>query len=162
MRKLIIFITSLVLFIGACTQNPDVQADVDAIKKLHNELTAASSNLDIDGVLALWTDDGIEMPPKISPFIGKERIRARLQFFNDVSLENLSVEIEEIKVSGDWAFIRQTFKGTWIPKDGSEPTYENSKEIMILNKQTDGSWKIARYIWNSNPAENANKLLQSN
>jgi len=162
MRKLFVFMTSVLLFIIACTQNPDVQADVDAIKKLHNELNAAWDNSDINGILALWTDDGIAMPPKKSPYVGKERISTRLQFLNDTTLENLSVEIEEIKVSGDWAFIRQTFKGTWTPKNGSEPTYENSKEIMILNKQTDGSWKIARYMWNSNPPENTNKLSQSN
>jgi len=126
------------------------------------EFNAAWGNSDIDGLLALWTDDGISMPPGSSPYIGKERIRTRLQFLNNATVENVSANIEEIEVSGNWAFVRQTFKGTWIPKDGSESKNESSKEIMILNKQTDGSWKIARYMWNNNPAENTEKLSQSN
>ena len=156
MRKVIILIVTVILFISACTQNPNEQADVEAIKRMNNEWNTAWSNSDIDGILALWDNDGISMPPGSSPYIGKERIRARLQFLNKTTVENVSTNIEEIEVSGNWAFVRQTFKGTWIPKDGSESKNESSKEIMIFNKQSDGSWKIARYMWNSNPAENTN------
>ena len=55
-----------------------------------------------------------------------------------------------IQVVGDWAFIRCNFTVTMIPKAGGEPLYMDSKDLSIMERQADGSWKIYWDIFNSN------------
>lgn len=138
------------LMMCACSQEIDTKADVEAITALHNAWVSAIEQLDIDSEMALWAKDGIVMQSGKLAYVGTEAIREQSQFYNEVTIKDVNVTIEELEVAGDWAFIRQTFKATWIPKDGSEPTDENSKEIMILKRQPDNSWLLARYIWNTN------------
>ena len=90
------------------------------------------------------------MAPNQAALLGKNAMRERLQFFNDVTVENVNVTIDEIQVSGDMAFIRQRFRSTWASKDGRNSEDEDGKEIVLLKRQPDNTWRIARYIWNSN------------
>jgi ketosteroid isomerase-like protein len=82
--------------------------------------------------------------------IGKEAIRARQQAFRDQATFEETRSVDEVVVSGDWAFVRWTGTGTVTPKDGGEPGEFNRKGITIFQRQPDNSWKIARVIWNSN------------
>ncbi len=58
-------------------------------------------------------------------------------------------ETDEIEVAGDLTYERYTGRWTVTPKDGSDAVEQAFKGIHILRRQTDGSWKIARDIWNS-------------
>jgi ketosteroid isomerase-like protein len=92
------------------------------------------------------------MPPGEPAVVGKERIRAR----NGVGLDRFKFDMgitnEEVRVAGNWAFIRGTYKATLKPKQGGAPVLIDGKYMSILAKQPDGSWKIHRDIFNSNVA----------
>ncbi len=56
-----------------------------------------------------------------------------------------------------WAFHRGTYTIRLTPVAGGEVIGENGKVIVIFQKQPDGSWKIAREIWNrDNPPQGVN------
>ena len=50
---------------------------------------------------------------------------------------------------GDWAFERANYTFRLTPVAGGAAMQENTKNLRILQRQPDGSWKIAREIWNS-------------
>lgn len=95
------------------------------------------------------------MPPNALAVHGKEQIRATLQgFFRRVSEGNdtvdMTINTEEIRVTGDWAFARGTFLFTMTPTGEGETSEMDGKWLSILERQADGSWKIARDCYNEN------------
>jgi ketosteroid isomerase-like protein len=93
------------------------------------------------------------MPPGEAAVAGKERIRTRNGGFLDQFKFDMGITNEEVRVAGDWAFARGTYKASLIPKQGGAPVPINGKYMTILARQGDGSWKIHRDIFNSNVAD---------
>ena len=90
------------------------------------------------------------MPPDEPPDIGKERIRARNAAVLDRLAFNIGITNLEANVAGNWAYARGTYKATLTPKQGGKTIPIDGKYMTILAKQSDGSWKIHRDIFNSN------------
>jgi len=129
------------------------EADVAAIRALVEQWIAAIETGDVDGVLALYTDDAVRLPPDGPAYSGKEA------FEEDSSgaFEQFSFEVvwpvegtEEIVVAGGWAYHLSEYAMLVTPKEGGETMEENGKIIEICQQQPDGSWKLAREIWNRN------------
>ena len=128
--------------------------DEEAVEGLLGEYFAAINAGDVDGYLACFADDAIWMPPNEPAVTGKEAWRqANPEAFTTVGLD-LTLTLDEVVVPGDWAFARGTVTGTLTPAEG-EPVEVSSKNLWILQRQGDGSWKVSRSIRNSNnpPAE---------
>ncbi len=60
----------------------------------------------------------------------------------NVRIEGIS-DIQEIKVIGDWAWMRTRLKVTITPPNGS-PMVRSGYTLTILRKKPDGAWVIAR------------------
>jgi len=118
-----------------------MQNDEEAIRKLVDTWLAASQTGDLATVLSLMADDVIFMVPGQEPF-GKEEFAARNQKMKDVKLAATS-DIKEIKVLGDWAWMRNFLKVTFTPPGGSA-TVHSGYVLTILRKNPNGSWVIAR------------------
>ena len=101
------------LALSACaSQRGNNQAAVAAaVNDLLKEYSASLNSGDLDRWAALWTDDGIQMPPGEPAVIGKERIRTRNGAGLDRFKFDMGITNEELRVAGDWAFIRGTYKG---------------------------------------------------
>ncbi len=154
MKKLFpIVATLLVLAISGCAPQVDVEADAAAVKRMFDEATAAL-NAGGGAIEDFNTKDAVIMFPDEPAAIGKEAIRAHNQAFRQAFRDQFTSEeirsVDEVVVSGDWAFVRWAGTGTVTPKDGGEPSGFNLKGITIFQRQPDNSWKIARAIWNSN------------
>ena len=54
-----------------------------------------------------------------------------------------SYDIREIKVLGDWAYLRNYITVTMTPP-GGEPVRRAGYALSILRKQPDGKWVLAR------------------
>ena len=141
--------TLLVLAISGCAPQVDVEADAAAVRSAFDEATAALNPGGGD-IVDLDTEDAVIMYAGELAAIGKEAIRAREQAFRDQATFEETRSVDEVVVSGDWAFVRWAGTGTVTPKDGGEPSEFNRKGITIFQRQPDNSWKIARVIWNSN------------
>ena len=55
-------------------------------------------------------------------------------------------DFEEIKVAGDYAFEWGTYRWTSRPRAGGDPVSSSGKLLRILQRDSDGSWKMYRTI----------------
>jgi uncharacterized protein (TIGR02246 family) len=115
-----------------------MKSDEQAIRDLVDTWLEASKRGDLEMVLGLMADDVVFMVPGQESF-GKEGWSKRMQ---DVRFEGTSA-IQEIKVLGDWAWMRQRLKVTVTPLNAT-PSVLSGYTMAILRKKPDGKWVIAR------------------
>lgn len=115
--------------------------DEDAIRELVDTWMQASEAGDINTIMGLMTDDVIFTTPGAEPF-DKEAFRAAAESTRDFHFEGSS-DIQEIRVLGDWAWIRNRIDMTVTPPDGA-PVHRAGYTLSILRKGPDGRWRIAR------------------
>ena len=135
-----------------CAKEVDVEAEKEAIAHVIEQLqTAMNDNKggEWEPYLECFAEDAILMVPNFPSHIGLDAIRT-FQNMPPYHTFDIKSKIEEIQVCGEWAFLRKTQLGTMTPVNGGEPQKIDGKFITILKKQTDGSWKIWRDIWNNN------------
>lgn len=141
--------------LAACapTRAPaSTDADVTAIKALNEKWAAAQTAGNVEGILAPLAADFVLMPPNESAQTGIPAARAWVEkLLAQVTFTSGTAALDEVIVSGDWAFARGTFSATSQPKSGGSPTTSATKYALLLRRQADGSWKIARDIWNAAP-----------
>ena len=91
--------------------------DERAIRDLVDNWMKASRAGDTVTVLSLLSDDVIFMVPGREPF-GKEAYAASSQSMEGFRLEG-SADIRELKVLGDWAYLRNFIEITITPPGGA-------------------------------------------
>ncbi len=149
MRKIVISLAALlVLAVSGCAPQVDVEADAAAVRLVFEESTAALDAND-GSIVDLGTEDVVVMFADAPAVTGRDALRARLQAIYDQATFEENRSVDEVVVSGDWAFVRWAGTGTVTPKDGGEPGEFNRKGITLYQRQPDGSWKYVRVIWNS-------------
>jgi uncharacterized protein (TIGR02246 family) len=116
--------------------------DERAIRDLVAIWMEASRAGDVETVLNLMADDVIFMVPGREPF-GKEAFAAAAQGMKDVRMEGTS-DIRELRVLGDWAWLRSYIEVTVTPPGGAKPIRRAGYTLTILRKQADGRWVLAR------------------
>ena len=115
--------------------------DERAIRQVVNTWMAASRSGDLATVLSLMTDDVIFMVPGQEPF-GKEAFAAASKGTGSMQIEGSS-EILELRVLGDWAFIRNRIEIMATPPSGN-PIRRSGYTLTVLRKEADGQWRLAR------------------
>ncbi len=114
--------------------------DERAIRDLVAAWMAASRAGDTDAVLGLMVDDVVFMVPGREPF-GKEAFAAASRGMAGVRMEG-TADIREIRVAGDWAYIRNYIDVTMTPPGGA-PVRHAGWTLTILRKEG-GRWLLAR------------------
>ncbi len=103
--------------------------------------------------LAFYTDDVVLAGGRIQEVcVGRAQVEKLLtQLLGDTSPTHCSIKVQGIDITGDWAELRATFKAVWKPKKETvKLERESSNYIWLLRRQTDDSWKIARFLWYPN------------
>jgi uncharacterized protein (TIGR02246 family) len=118
----------------------NTQADEQAIRKLIDDWMQATARGDLDQVLSLMSEDVVFMTAGREPF-GKEEFAAQSKSLKDVKLEGTARPVE-IKVLGDWAYLRNHIDLTMTPK-GGQPMKRAGYTLTILQRQS-GRWVITR------------------
>ena len=119
--------------------------DERAIRDLVATWMAASRAGDTAKVLSLMADDVIFQVPGREPF-GKAAFAAMSQKMSDgmkgVRMEGSS-DIRELRVLGDWAYLRNHIAITMTPPDG-KPVKRAGYTLTILRKEANGQWLLSR------------------
>jgi ketosteroid isomerase-like protein len=136
----------LVLSVGCQRPEGLSEADRAAIRQADANDMKLMNAKDWKGDLALYTDDAIQLPPNQTAVQGKAAMQAWLEAFPPFS--NFKEESLEIQGQGDLAYDRGTYSMTVTPP-GLAPIEDHGKYLTIWRKQADGSWKVARAIFNS-------------
>jgi len=122
------------------------EADRTAIRKADETDMMMMIAKDWKGDLALYTEDAIQLPPNQAAPQGKAAIQAWYEAFPPFS--NFQEQSLEIEGQADLAYDRGTYSMTVTPP-GAAPIEDRGKYLTIYRKQADGSWKIARVMFNS-------------
>jgi len=123
------------------------------IRQVLSRYETALNGNDVSTILKLYTQDAVFMPQHSSPKVGKRAVRSAYQkVFKTIDL-NVSFKINEIKLIGyHWAYVRTTSTGSITVLANKTNSKENNQELFLLQKQPDGQWKIARYIFSTTNA----------
>jgi len=118
-----------------------------AIEASISEFIRVYNGANLEGVLAYYSDDLIKVrqggPAETKAETAKrvagvfERFRSRVDVIND-----------EIRVSGEMAYTRGSFRVTLTPKDGGESQVVERRYLEIWRKEN-GTWRVARTMDNT-------------
>jgi len=157
----IIFLGWILITLPSCTpagQDPAGETggeahqarEAEEITALQGQWTMASNKGNLVAMKAFYAEDTVVVPPDAAPLAGINAIANWI----DRRPADYSFELEtsslEIIVSGSWAFDRGTYALHAAPKDPTVLASEYGSYLRIWQKR-DGSWKIARDIWNRLP-----------
>jgi len=115
------------------------------------ERTAIESG-DLEPYLGVLTDDAVFMPPNSHPKEGEELREWLRAFVEGFRVEWLSFVSTEVLESAEAAYHAYAYTWRVHPRAGGEPTTASGKGVHLLRRGSDGTWGIAREIWNASPA----------
>jgi ketosteroid isomerase-like protein len=144
-------IVAAVVVAGLGCQAPAVvglnASDEAALRQaLDIEMNAANA-ADAAEWASVYTQDAIVLRPHAPAVEGRETIQQWLTTLPSIS--NAQGEVNEIFGYGDFAYTRGTYSMTFSIPGVAMPIDERGKFLQIFRKQGDGSWKMAREIYNS-------------
>ncbi len=119
------------------------------IDKVRDEHVGALNAGDANAWVAQFADDGVQMPPNAPENVGKERIAQWSGGFLSTFKVQFELDVEEVRIIGDWAFERGGYAIRLTPVSGGPSMSDSGKYITIYQRGDGVDWKIARDIWNS-------------
>ena len=121
-----------------------MKSDDEQIRELVSTWMAATKSGDVDTVLSLMTDDVAFLLPG-RPAMRKNEFAAALrsQASGGAPKFDGTSDIQEIEVSGDWAFMWNRLKVVATPSDGGAQATRTGDTLTILRRQG-GRWLLAR------------------
>jgi uncharacterized protein (TIGR02246 family) len=129
----------------------DDAGDIQALNAILAEHVAAVNSSDTAATLADFTDDVIYLPPAGPPVRGKPALASFVGSFYEAFTADIGMVAEETILMGDWAFQWGVLTGAVRPLVGGQEAPLNGKWAYLYQRQSDGTWKIARDIYNSEP-----------
>ena len=116
------------------------QDDEQAIRESVETWLAASKRGDLSTLLDLLADDVLFIVAGKEPF-GKEEFAATQEQMKDVELD-ARIDIKEIEVAGDWAWMR-SFLNLTFTREGKSARH-SGHILNIWQKNSAGRWVIKR------------------
>lgn len=118
-------------------------SDEQQIRELISTWIAASKAGDVQKVLSLMTDDAIFLLPGQPPMRKAGfAAAAQAQAGEGAPQFDGKSEIQEIEVTGDWAFVWTRLTVTITPRDG-RPMQRAGHTLSVLRREN-GRWLLAR------------------
>lgn len=122
--------------------------DQVAIDKVRLDFNAAFNDGKAEAIGQLIDLNGVWLPPGKQALVGKDNIvKHYADYFAQVRSE-FELKPGDIQVSDGLAFMSGAFNRADTLKAGGKPTQASGHYLFVLKKQADGTWKIARDIWN--------------
>ena len=129
----------------------NAQSPRDAIEAALVTFAAAFNKGDDQAVAAHYAEDAALLPPDAARVDGRANIQKFWKGAIDAGLRDLTLKAVEVEAVGDWAF--EVGEVTYsAPGTGDARATASGKDIVVWKKEADGSWRLYRDIWNSNPA----------
>ena len=102
---------------------------------------------DADRIVQLYAEDGVFMPAGFPTASGRPAVReAYGAVFKNIRIA-IHFTVDELKVSGDFAYARTHSAGTSTVVATGATGPEANRELFVFTRGANG-WKIARYLFN--------------
>jgi ketosteroid isomerase-like protein len=137
-----------VLSLGACAQADSTfsEADRAAIRQIADSAGAHLNARNFAAWAALYTEDGIVMPPNHPAVRGRAALTAWIDSSPPIS--DLSFSEPTIEGSGDIAVLHSAVSMTLTPP-GGQPVNDIAKQLVVFRRQPNGSWLATAGSFNS-------------
>ncbi len=147
-KPLIATAAALALFAGVAAA--DHHADRTKIETVLSTYSKALNASDAATVMTLYADDGVFMAQHSVPNVGREAVRAAYAgVFQAIKLDIEFTVDEVFQVAPEWAIARTRSEGFVTVNATGNKGPEANQELFVFQKQDDGQWKIARYIFST-------------
>ncbi len=149
--QILLVVLGLTLW-GSAPESPSTRTvkarnDNTAIEATLKQYEVALNASDVDGIMALYADDGVFMPSEAPTAAGKEQVRAAYEYVLGIIKLDIAFSIDEIFQYGDFAFARTLSRGEVTVLAEGVTLPEENRELFVL-KRTGDDWRIARYMFN--------------
>jgi uncharacterized protein (TIGR02246 family) len=137
---------------GSMPSRPALEEDLRAIEAINQQDVQFALANDAARMMSQWTDDIVLLQPGAPILRGRSTI-AEASGAGTASVEILEyvLDIEEVTVAGDHAIQWGTYRFSLRPRSGGEAVRTGGKIMRILQRQSDGSWKIHRGMTTVDP-----------
>jgi ketosteroid isomerase-like protein len=105
---------------------------------------------DVASVVALYTENAIQLPPNRKITRGRQQIGESSKEAVQEGFENAILTEREVSISGDVAYECGSYTEKFHLK-GKEPLEISGKYLIVFKRTADG-WKIDRELWNTQTA----------
>ena len=146
-RTRLVVAISLILCCGSLFAGDDEKAIREAVKSMEAGVVAG----DAARVVAMYADDAVLMPPNEPAVRGSDALRKWWGGMLGVGKAKLSINIEELVVSGDLAVDRGTWDLNLMPNGATAAVTDHGKYIVVWRKR-EGKWVAVSDIFNSDVA----------
>jgi uncharacterized protein (TIGR02246 family) len=123
-------------------------ADLAAIEKLHRADIEATLTQDPSALINLWSDDCVKLGVPGPAVVGKkamQEVYAKLRAdYPDFKVLKYAPEIQDVQVADGWAIEWVYYEATYKLSLKDSPVSMRRKDLRVLRRQSDGSWKFAR------------------
>ena len=123
------------------------------LRDLDATWSKAAANKDVEQTIAFYSDDAVVFPPNETTAATKEAIRNSWKAMLGSPGLAISWKPTKVQVSsaGEMAWVSGTYQLTMNDVNG-KPVNDRGKYLEVWQKQTDGNWKCAADMWNSDLA----------
>jgi len=121
-----------------------MQSDEDRIRDVVSTWMQATKTHDVQAILQLMTDDAVFLVPG-KPVMRKADFAAaaRAQASGKAPEFDGRSDIQEIQVSGDWAFMWSKLTVVSKPPDGGKSVTRSGHTLTVFRREA-GRWLLAR------------------
>jgi ketosteroid isomerase-like protein len=136
---------------GSLSENASNPQPVEGVlRDLDTQWSEAAAAKDVERTLAYYSEDAIVLPPNATRAATKETIR---NVWKDIlATSSLVIKWKPAKIklgkSGEMAWVSGTYELTMNDASG-KPANDRGKYLEVWEKQSDGNWKCAADMWNS-------------
>jgi ketosteroid isomerase-like protein len=137
-------------------KSSSTQSVEQLLRSLDGDWAKTAAGKDVEQTVAYYSDDAIVFPPNATSAATKESIRnAWKEMFASPGFV-ITWKPAKVRVgkSGEMARVSGTYELTKNDASG-KPINDRGKYLEVWEKQTDGNWKCAADMWNSDVATSA-------
>lgn len=141
----------VVLVVHACRAPAPglAPADQTTVRTALNAYFDAAKSGDASRWAAFYATDAVIMPPNSATVEGRPAIETWLKAL-PVVITEANGEALELDGRGDLAYVRGTYAMNMAMPSVPPPVGQEGKFLQIYTRQQDGTWLLARDIWNAN------------
>jgi uncharacterized protein (TIGR02246 family) len=144
-------LTSIALFLSALPALAQNSDDIAAITGTLDAYESALNAADTAAIVALYTEDGVQMAPDFPAAVGSDAIAASYAgTFQAITL-TLDFTIDDITLlAPDVAVLRSHSTGTLAVNGAADPAGPAAfKELFLLRQDGEGDWRFTHYSFSS-------------
>lgn len=132
-----------------------------AMQQVLKDFLGAFNKQDIQGVLALCTDDFIQLPDGADAIIGKDAMHAQLarDFQQGLMIQSIDDQVSNLWVCGDLIYVVEDYKILIKVPNSRTLLTDCRKGFTLWQRQADGSVKMKLDVWNQDALPNPGEQI---